>query len=200
MRLFFLISLISALALEYSHAQDDDPLEKSAVKLLKLPNLKQLASENKKVEIYRLTVGRSFHPLLIFEIGKDAIYVYKVRVASNEDFSRSLRVVRNSRVGFETHEFTALLSLLEAGRFWNLPSEAWLSAGLDGSSWTLEGIKDGKYHCIARSNPFLPFGENTPLKDDVSRLTPERAYSEGRLTAAFIFLWTLSGEASEELY
>lgn len=168
----------------------------------KQEDLKEIAAKNPKVEFYRLTVSRSFDPILVIEIGGDAILLQKVRQIEErvgDSFDSSLRLVRNSRIPIDPGEFNGFKTLQEAGSFWDLPGEDWQPLGLDGSTWVLEGIKNGKYHRVERSNPFIPCARS-PLEDDLKKLSPERAYSEGRLIAGFMYLWGLSGEANEKLY
>lgn len=165
-------------------------------------DLREIASKNPKVEFYRLSVSRSFDPILVIEIGGDAILLQKVRQIEErvgDSFDSSLRLVRNSRIPIDPGEFNGFKTLLEGGSFWDLPGEDWQPLGLDGSTWVLEGIKNGKYHRVERCNPFIPCARS-PLEDDLKKLSPERAYSEGRLIAGFMYLWGLSGEANEKLY
>lgn len=165
-------------------------------------DLKALAAKNPKAETYRLTVQRSFDPDLVFEMESEAIFLQKTRRSTgvmSDSMVTTYRVVRDSRLPIEPEEFKAFRTLLRASSFWNLPTEDWQSLGLDGSSWVLEGVKDGKYHRVERSNPFI-HGTGTPLDGDLKKLPPDRIYSEGRLIAAFMYLWALSGEANEKLY
>ncbi len=169
---------------------------------LKQDNLKESAAKYPKTEMYRLSVDRSFDPALIFEIDSDAIFLKKVRLVQErkgDEFTSSFRLVRDSRIPIDAEEHRGFKILLAASSFWSLPSEDWQSPGLDGSSWVLEGIKDGKYHRVERSSPFNE-AAGTPLNDDLKKLAPERIYSEGRLVALFTYLWGLSGEANEKLY
>lgn len=165
-------------------------------------DLKTLAAENPKAEVYRLTVDRAFDPGLVFEMDRDAIFLRKTRLVEERkgnSIATSYRVVRKSRIPIDPEEFTAFGVLLEAGSFWNLPTDDWRTSGLDGSGWVLEGVRDGKYHRVIRSNPFVK-GAGTPLEDDLKKFSPERAYAEGRLIAAFMYFWSMSGEANEKLY
>ena len=164
--------------------------------------LTDIAERNPKAEVYRLTVERSFGPVLVFEIEQQVLNVRKVRLIENQEmgkFMTSYRLVRNSDVRLESEEFANFKALLEASLFWDLPTEEWMEAGMDGSSWTLEGVKAGKYHAVKRSSP-LTIGPQTPLGSDVKRLAPERALLEGRLVAAFVYLWGLAGDSNEKLY
>lgn len=165
-------------------------------------DLKALAAKNPKAEAYLLTVHRSFDPDLVFEMESEAIFLQKTRRIEERKgnlITSSYRVVRDSRLPIDPEEFKAFRTLLRASSFWSLPTEDWQSGGLDGSSWVLEGVRDGKYHRVERSNPFIE-GAGTPLEDDLKKLTADRIYSEGRLIAVFMYFWAMSGEANEKLY
>ncbi|MFV0338493.1 MAG: hypothetical protein ACK5LK_09675 [Chthoniobacterales bacterium] len=131
------------------------------------------------------------------------MHTRKIREAFSEiDFSRTPRTVKNSHLALnlQTHEFDTLLTLLEAAQFWNLPLKDWRTSDLDGSTWTLERVKNGKYHAITRWSPFSPFPKNDDLVEgDLESLSQERVYLEGQITAVFTYLWALSGEANERL-
>ena len=202
MRAFYYCLLLLFFVCLEAKTEDVDQLPPELAAALEQDKLSDIAVRNPKAELYRLTVQRSFDPALVFEIDEDAVYVRKVRAIQKQDkdeFTTSYRLVKNSRVKVESQEYKNFQTLLEASSFWDLPTSDWLEPGLDGSSWKLEGIKAGKYHCVERSNPFIK-GSNTPLNDDLKKLSQERALFEGRLVAAFIYLWGLSGDANEQLY
>jgi hypothetical protein len=195
----FLPFFVALFGISLSGLSGEETFPTNRTEVLPEVDLKEVAKKNPKAELYRLTVTRSFDPLLRFEIDEQAIYVRKVRISNEETFANKGKLVRDSRLKLEAREFANLRSLLEACEFWELPEADWSSPGLDGSDWIFEGVKAGKYHCIRRASPFKP-ALNTPLAEDLEQLTRLRAYNEGRLTGVFLYLWALTGEASEEVY
>lgn len=167
--------------------------------VLKLEDLEALAKRNPEAELYRLTVNRSFDPVLVFEIDKDAIFLKKARRIQEEIFHVSFRLVRDSRIPLEGEEYASFGMLVKASSFWKLPTEDWMPPGLDGSSWVLEGVKEGKYHRVERGNLFYN-ADVLQLDEEMGRLSPGRLYSEGRLAALFTYIWALSGDTTGELY
>lgn len=196
---FLLTSSISV----YSKEDELKDTQTAIVSLFEMDDLKEIAEKNKNIQIYRLLVERAFDPPLMFELvysgNSQTLTVRK----SNREVSGSLaaytKVTRNSILKLQSQEIKSFLALLSACSFWALPAKEWQLQGVDGSTWTLEAIRDGKYHKVVRSNPFTPIEKST-TSEERKAIGIERAYSEGLLTSAFVYLWVLSGEAVEELY
>jgi hypothetical protein len=202
MRLFYHIAVLLFLFCSVAKSENGELPSSELASALQLDNLADITARNPKAELYRLTVERSFDSVLVFEIDQDALYIRKARAIHNQEadnLTTTYRLVRNSRIKLESEAYKSFQTLLEASSFWNLPTSDWLEPGLDGSSWKLEGIKAGKYHCVERSNPFIK-GLNTPLNENLKSLPQERALFEGRLVSAFMYLWGLSADANEVLY
>lgn len=198
--LTFLLPMVSAVA--------DEP-EAELARLFDESDLTRLSAEQKNWKVFRLTVLRSFHdPLQILIEGDDTysqIIVKKVRRETKGAEYRYTRLTRDSRWKVPAEVVKTLNGLLEAAEFWKMPSKEERRMGLDGSSWTLEAVRDGKYHKVERDNPFLPVAmfediEKMGATGGYKPLTPGQAYGEGLLAAAFSYLWALSGEDAEELF
>ena len=194
--------LVFAICCVAARAESDEAPNSDLEVALKHDQLREIAQRNPQAEVYRLTIKRSFGPVLVFELEQNSLSVRKVRLIEEQDkgeFTTAFRLVRKSSIPLESEEFRNFQVLLQASSFWELPAAEWMEPGLDGSSWKLEAVKAGKYHSVIRQSPFTK-GPETPLSDDVKKLNPERALFEGRLVAAFVYLWGLAGDANEQLY
>lgn len=183
--------------------------EGKLAELFEATDLRKFAESNKDLQIYRLTVVRSFDAPLQFELVRGKFeHALTVKKAQRETIGpeyRYTKLVRDSRLALQDQETESFVSILTAAQFWRMPAEDFRRQGLDGSTWTLEGIRDGKYHKVVRDNPFLSVEvfekiEKLGGPEAYPALSTKDAYGEGLLAAAFAYLWALSGEANEELY
>lgn len=188
--------------------RSEDP-EAPLARLFEESDLTKLAAEQKDVQVYRLTVLRSFDdPLQILiesDAGSSQVIVKKVRRESSGPEYRYTRLTRDSRFKIAEEAVKTLEVLLTAAEFGKMPGTDERFPGLDGSTWTLEAVRGGTYHKVVRDNPFL----SVRLFEDLEKhgqtvqlptLNPPQAYGQGLLAAVFSYLWALSGEDAEKLY
>lgn len=113
-------------------------------------------------QIYRFYYSRAFHDtivVLIEIIEKDYGLLNLKRYNIGRYFDEN-EIVIESNVKLYPSNIYDLLSVVEKYDFWNIPAKSPRTHGLDGSTWIVEGLKDGKFHIIER---WSPIG-----KDDVS--------------------------------
>jgi hypothetical protein len=105
-------------------------------------------------EIYRFTCLRSFHaPFAIRVLHKaanDTKLILKISDGASGYTSRNL--VRNETKILSEAEWTQITTTLNNAEFWKMPTEK-PDFGCDGSEWIIEGVKNGKYHVVARWSP-----------------------------------------------
>lgn len=186
---------------------DENP-ESQLPELFAEIDLQELAATNKDAQVYRLTVIRSFDDPMQFLLSRGKhdfahdLEVKKVRREASGPVYLYTKLVRDSRLKLKSEETRSFAALLEAAGFWSMPEGDHRRQGLDGSTWILEGIRDGKYHKVSRENPFLEVKtfEEVEKHSGLPPLTAGQAYGEGLLAAAFAYLWALAGETGEELY
>jgi len=169
--------------------------------LLQLDDLAAAAKEKPKAHSYRLTVERAFDPIVVIELscGEDGTLRIRRtdrRVDEKDGTVSYTRLAEDSSIKATPQEIASFLTLIDGSEFWKAPAADWREPGLDGSTWTLEGLRDGQYHKVTRINPFVPakFAATAPAW---KKLGPERSYAEGLLSAAFAWLWALSGSPGE---
>jgi hypothetical protein len=196
------LAFVVAILLSASTTFASDEYLDTILKLFKEAPLKSL-TKNKALEVYRITIYRSFYSPMMFTLSIDEgagwLQVQKARleVEAEEVGLWPTKVIRNSRFKLNRGEVKSILSLLSAADFWKLPSDDLRPGGLDGSEWRVEGVKRGRYHITVRSNPLeLPseMGGYFPV------LPPDRMHREGCLTATCLFIWALANEADEPIY
>lgn len=193
----FLASL-ALLLVSPGPVQADDEAWKS---LLKLDDLAEAARQKPAAQYYRLTVQRAFDPVVVIELSCGEDRTLRIRrtdrkVDEKEGTVTYTRLAEDSSLQASPPEVASFLTLIGGSEFWKAPAADWREPGLDGSTWTLEGIRDGQYHKTTRINPFVPakFAATAPGWE---KLGPERSYAEGLLSAAFAYLWALGGSPGE---
>jgi hypothetical protein len=111
--------------------------------------------EDAESHVYRFTCLRTFHEgfCVVLEIMPDgtAHLTYKMESGRGGYGAGFLRMSGQMSVSKSSSE--EFVGWVNTGGFWTLPRHDRNSAGLDGSSWILEGVQDGKYHVIDRWSP-----------------------------------------------
>ena len=159
-------------------------------------------SKQKDFEAYRFTYLPSFNSPMMFTLyiseNTGWLEVKKARMDNIGALMVPTRLIRDSRFKLTQKEVNNFLQLIEAAGFWDLPQSDYREPGLDGSSWTLEGVKNGKFNKIKRSNPLiLPSKSTLP---EMLKLSPDRMFREGMFTSACLFLLVFANEADEPIY
>jgi hypothetical protein len=175
--------------------------EPSWQSLLQLDDLAEAARQKPAAQYYRLTVERSFDPVVVIELSCGDDGTLRIRrtdrkVNEKEGTVSYTRLAEDSSLKASPQAVASFRTLIDGSEFWKAPAADWREPGLDGSTWTLEGIRDGQYHKITRMNPFVAakFAATAPGWE---KLGPERSYAEGLLSAAFAYLWALGGSPGE---
>ncbi|PTX99261.1 hypothetical protein DB345_02475 [Spartobacteria bacterium LR76] len=175
--------------------------EPSWKSLLQLDDLSEAARQKPAAQYYRLTVERSFDPVVVIELSCGDDGTLRIRridrkVDEQKGTVTYTRLTEDSTIKASPQEIAAFRTLIDGSEFWKAPAADWREPGLDGSTWTLEGIRDGQYHRVTRINPFVAakFATTAPGWE---KLGPERSYAEGLLSAAFAYLWALGGSPGE---
>lgn len=111
-------------------------------------------------EVYRLTVRPTFlKPVSIRIETRGARHVVVAKRLSGAGGYNPGRLQRETRRTLKREEWGQLLALLEAASFWTLPYDDPLAKPdaqgnericLDGSRWTVEGVRRGQYHAVNR--------------------------------------------------
>lgn len=178
-------------------------------------DLAALAKDNPKAHRYRVSVQRSFDPELVFDIeiwhdGTDGILVTKkARMEAVDSVLQTTKLVKNSKLRCNSRQVQSFVRLVEQAEMWTLPETDWTETTviqgepvansiMDGSVWTIEAIKDGKYRRLTRMSP----GTVISLMPDeiVDQIGAKRIFREGILFSACVWLWVLGDESDEEIY
>ena len=102
---------------------------------------------------YRFTYIPSFDQPFTIRVDVRANGEGKLRhcvAATVQGFGRRIRLSSSKKISRSQVE--GLLRILDENFFWELPREVSVY-GLDGSTWIVEGIKDGAYHVVGRWEP-----------------------------------------------
>lgn len=172
--------------------------------LLPLDDLAAAAKENPRAQLYRLTVERSFDPVVVLELscGEDGtLRVRRTdrRVNHDDGTVRYTRLTEDSSIKVSPQQTASFLDLIAASDFWKAPADDWREPGLDGSTWTLEGVRDGQYHKVTRSSPFAAASLSATAQT-LEKLGPGRCHAEGLLGAVFAYVWALAGSSGDPMY
>lgn len=163
--------LILVLAITFS-AQEKSPqerLSKSEGRIKTAAFFKEsvvLPMDNSKIEAYRLTVIPTFYGPVSFRLESSAgRYRLFAKQLKGEGGYEIGEIKRSRTRSISRREWRKFLRLLKAVDFWQTaylePEESPAPDGsvlvcLDGSEWTLEGVKDGSFHAINRYCPSNP--------------------------------------------
>ena len=149
--LLALVSLI--IAIDCYSSEPSSSLTKELDSINEHPIKNLAASPNK--EIYRFYWSRSSKSTLTYTVDltstdKPTLTIKKF----SEKEPRTLLSITETKLT-KIH-LQNLESFLNGAQFWTLPSEE-KTAGFDGATWILEGIKDGQYHYTERWSPLPPY-------------------------------------------
>lgn len=199
-RLLFLLVVFCSIT-EKTLSQDESSV--SLGDLLRPGSLQKRGEQDKETRSYRLTIERSFDPMIIIQLSGSGnnynLSVWETNRTISNYTVRYTKIVESKLRMLSKQEASSFLMLISNCAFWELPGDEWREEGMDGSTWTLEGVDNGKYHKVVRSNPFIP-AKHGAKSGILKEMGAERAYSEGLLAASFVYLWSASGKMGEHLY
>ena len=119
-----------------------------------------LPMTDKDAEVYRLTVRPAFlKPVSIHVETRGVRHVVVAKRLSGAGGYDPGRLQRETRRTLKPEEWSSLLALVEAASFWTLPyddpgqkpdAQGNERICLDGSHWTIEGVRRGQYHAVSR--------------------------------------------------
>lgn len=109
-------------------------------------------------EIYRLSCHRSFREPIIVRIEKIENYIIINYSTLNYIFCDTCEadyqwVLHSKAKLLAADQWEKMQAQIQRIDFWTQPAEDPTPSGLDGSTWILEGLTQGKYHFAARWSP-----------------------------------------------
>jgi hypothetical protein len=170
MKITFVI-LIVFISVRFGIAQESSPLHtllssKGNIDVSKrFKESPVLPLDDIEAEIYRITFIPTFHNPIRIRIEKrkdDCFLVAKQLNGQGGYDAGKLKEEKRRRISLK--DWNQLVDLLNQANFWVMPFEdkrqepdekGSIKICLDGSEWTLEGVKTGKYHAVSRYCPEL---------------------------------------------
>ena len=119
---------------------------------LKEPSLWQL-SKAEKTQSYRFLWLRSFHnPIAVrISVNTDGTSLLTWKLTSGAT-GRAGKLIKGTALTLDGPQTNLFLEKVERSNFWKLPPVL-DDRGVDGAQWTIEGMRDGKYHIVDRWSP-----------------------------------------------
>lgn len=165
-----LASVIVVVILMCSFAEGQDNVQeqllqsKGNIKVSKLfKETAVLPTDELEAELYRMTfIPTFFNPVKIRVERRGEEYVLVAKRLSGQGGFEVGRLKDEKRRRLTPEEWNGLLALINKFGFWNVPfpekkqepnEKGELTICLDGSEWTLEGVKNGKFHAVNRYCP-----------------------------------------------
>jgi hypothetical protein len=104
-------------------------------------------------ESYRFLWLRSFHHPLVIRVWRSAKgqFILVKRLSSVGVF-RPGKLALNRTYSLTEGEWYGFINLLEKACYWGASTEGDV-IGKDGARWILEGVREGRYHIVARWSP-----------------------------------------------
>ncbi|MFA6570337.1 MAG: hypothetical protein WCT77_03795 [Bacteroidota bacterium] len=120
----------------------------------KLDSFYEKASDTNK-QLFRFVWGRAHNnPITItIEIFENDYGELRLLEYSGGVFYPENAIMSNCLLQLFPYEIESFLKIIDNNCFWDILSANPYSRGLDGSTWIIEGIKNGKYHFIERWAP-----------------------------------------------
>jgi hypothetical protein len=105
-------------------------------------------------EVYRFLWLRTFHHPVSVRLERDRYFAQLVSIELNGAGGYEPGTVwRTDNISVSDEQWVEFILLLNKATFWNQETHRRDDAGLDGSQWVLEGVKDGRYHVVDRWSP-----------------------------------------------
>jgi hypothetical protein len=121
--------------------------------ILQEPSLLVLSNDS-KVQSYRLLLLHAFEkPTAVrLTIKSDDTGRLDVKIMDGPRENEPARLIESKTIQASQQQVTDFLHLLDKANFWHLPVRD-ARAGLDGMTFIIEGVKDGKYQVVKRWSP-----------------------------------------------
>ena len=151
---YILLAFLSIIFSEDSYSVEGKKYLKGNIPISLEPSLNELSKDIEK-EVYQFYWERSFDDTMVFrvDISSPKISTITIKKFSKE---RPKNIIKNEVFLLTKTHLKNFKRFLKGSQFWNLSSENG-SGGLDGATWILEGIKNGKYHYTKRWSPLPPY-------------------------------------------
>ncbi len=130
--------------------------------ILKLLNEPFLDAQNSTdgMHSYRFFWNRTWYENRLFRVNIDpnktgtiVVKAYRIRPERGQ---LVVDWIQNDVILLNVEQVTWWLDVVRYFRFWEIKSEPLGRSGMDGSSWLIEGIREGHYHEISRWTPTEP--------------------------------------------
>jgi hypothetical protein len=104
---------------------------------------------------YRFLWLRTFHhPVAIrLDVNSDGTSRLATKMTSGAGGFKPGHLIQQDVVTLTKTQTDWFLGKIDENKFWELPSKDVQSAGLDGSQWIIEAVKNGNYHIVDRWTP-----------------------------------------------
>jgi len=121
---------------------------------LREPSLLEM-KKSPSSESYRFLWLRSFlHPVAVrLDVKPDGSAVVTAKIGSGAADLKAGALTNNTSKSLTAEQVRSFLALINDSGFWTLPTHLDGSGGADGAEWIIEGVKNGKYHVVARWSP-----------------------------------------------
>jgi len=125
----------------------------SHLNALQEPSLFALSNDS-KVQCYRLLLLPSFKkPMAVrLTLKRDNTGTLDVKITNGQWGYEPGQLIESKTINIYQKQVTNFLQLLDKANFWHLPARD-ERFGLDGTTWIIEGVKDGKYQVEKRWSP-----------------------------------------------
>jgi hypothetical protein len=112
-------------------------------------------TRDKKSEIYRFTCLRTFHnPFSVrIDVVKGGKGILTRKLTSGKGGYEPGSLKEKQSMDLSSAAIETLQDLIDKISFWKLPTTRTDVAGLDGSQWIVEAVKNGRYHVVDRWSP-----------------------------------------------
>ncbi len=179
-------------------------LDGGSFELIDLPDL---VKRNNQIQVYRVSVDRSFDPEMVFELHvwdsskKGKIYVQKRGMKEVDGALEPTRIVKKSAVDIDSNQIKCFMDIFSQCDFWNLPEKDIHDllhgdiTATDGSVWTIEVVEGGMYKKLKRRNPIFAINEDSNGRASASRISKEFI-----LITSCVWMWVFGDEAGERIY
>lgn len=102
--------------------------------------------------IYRLTYLPAFQGSTVITLTVSPAGNGQIETKST-DGDRRETIVLDEAAAVPPDQLAKFLALLDQAHFWTTPTELPAGRGLDGATWMMEGVQDGKYRTVVRWCP-----------------------------------------------
>lgn len=122
---------------------------------MKEPDLANMCQDTNAF-VYRITILPALKPesiLVRIQRDGDSLRLFAKRFANRQ--SKPDKLIQEKQHVLSADESAVLLKKLKSLQFFEMPArrEGIDEFGMDGESWVLEGIQEGKYHSVTRWSP-----------------------------------------------